>query len=36
MPDWWSLSAEAEISDAELVFRQCLALQRKAGRYIGT
>jgi len=31
MPDWWSLSAEAEIADAELVFRQCLALQRKAG-----
>ena len=31
MPDWWSLRSEAEIGDAELVFRQCLALQHKAG-----
>ncbi|MGO9742896.1 MAG: DNA primase [Roseiarcus sp.] len=31
MPDWWALKAEAEIADAEIVFRQCMALQRKAG-----
>jgi DNA primase len=31
LPDWWCLCPEAQISDAELVFRQCLALQRRAG-----
>ena len=31
MPDWWCLRPEAELSDAEVVLRQCLALQRKAG-----
>ena len=31
LPDWWCLRPEAQISDAELVFRQCLALQRRAG-----
>ena len=30
MPDWWCLKAEAELSDAEIVLGQCLALQRKA------
>ena len=31
LPDWWSIRPEAEFADAELVFRQCLALQHKAG-----
>ena len=31
LPDWWCLRPDAQISDAELVFRQCLALQRRAG-----
>ena len=31
LPDWWALKPEAEASDAELVFRQCVALQRKTG-----
>ena len=29
MPDWWCLRAEGPLSDAEVVLRQCLALQRK-------
>ena len=36
MPDWWCVQPQAEISDVETVLRQCLALQRKAGRYIGS
>jgi DNA primase len=31
LPDWWCLQPQAEISDAETVLRQCLALQRRAG-----
>jgi DNA primase len=31
LPDWWCLQKSAEISDAETVLRQCLALQRKTG-----
>ena len=31
MPDWWCLRPEADIGDADLVLRQSLALQRKAG-----
>lgn len=31
MPDWWCLRPEANIGDAEMVLRQSLALQRKAG-----
>jgi DNA primase len=31
LPDWWCLRPEAQLSDAELVFHQCLALQQRAG-----
>jgi DNA primase len=31
MPNWWCLRAEAEITDAEHVLRQTMALQRSSG-----